>query len=90
EEESFDPQLLEIFRQEAQTHLETLNRYLEASALDESAAFSDELLRALHTLKGSAYMAGVLPMAELASPLDQLVREFKTNHLAVGQPEIEL
>jgi chemosensory pili system protein ChpA (sensor histidine kinase/response regulator) len=44
----------------------------------------------LHTLKGSAYMAGVLPMAELASPLDQLVREFKTNQIAVGQPEIEL
>jgi chemosensory pili system protein ChpA (sensor histidine kinase/response regulator) len=90
EEEGFDPQLLEIFRQEAQTHLETLNRYLDASALDESPAFSDELLRALHTLKGSAYMAGVLPMAELASPLDQLVREFKTNQLAVGQPEIDL
>jgi chemosensory pili system protein ChpA (sensor histidine kinase/response regulator) len=90
EEEGFDPQLLEIFRQEAQTHLETLNRYLDASALDESPVFSDELLRALHTLKGSAYMAGVLPMAELASPLDQLVREFKTNQLAVGQPEIDL
>ncbi|SER21684.1 chemosensory pili system protein ChpA (sensor histidine kinase/response regulator) [Pseudomonas sp. NFACC02] len=90
EEEGFDPQLLEIFRQEAQTHLETLNRYLDLSALDDSPSFSDELLRALHTLKGSAYMAGVLPMAELASPLDQLVREFKTNQMAVGQPEIDL
>jgi chemosensory pili system protein ChpA (sensor histidine kinase/response regulator) len=90
EDEGFDPQLLEIFRQEAQTHLDVLNRYLNAAQGEESPAFSDELLRALHTLKGSAYMAGVLPMAELASPLDQLVREFKTNLIAVGSPEIDL
>lgn len=89
-DEGFDPQLLEIFRQEAQTHLDVLNRYLDAARLDPSPSFSDDLLRALHTLKGSAYMAGVLPMAELASPLDQLVREFKTNLIAVGQPEIDL
>lgn len=89
-EEGFDPQLLGIFRQEAQTHLETLNRFIDASHDVDSLVFSDELLRALHTLKGSAYMAGVLPIAELASPLDQLVREFKTNQIAVAQSEVEL
>ncbi|MDD1965098.1 Hpt domain-containing protein [Pseudomonas putida] len=89
-DEGFDPQLLEIFRQEAQTHLDTFTRYLDMSEGDESPIFSDELLRALHTLKGSAYMAGVLPMAELATPLDTLVREYKTNQIAVGAPELEL
>jgi chemosensory pili system protein ChpA (sensor histidine kinase/response regulator) len=89
-EESFDPQLLEIFRQEALSHLETIGRYLDVAQHEQSPIFSDQLLRALHTLKGSAYMAGVLPMAELASPLDQLVREFKTNLIAVGAPEIAL
>ncbi|WP_285423549.1 Hpt domain-containing protein [Pseudomonas sp. efr-133-TYG-103a] len=88
--EAFDPQLLEIFRQEAQTHLDTLNRCLDTARGEESPSFSDDLLRALHTLKGSAYMAGVLPMAELAGPLDQLVREFKTNQIAVGEPELDL
>jgi chemosensory pili system protein ChpA (sensor histidine kinase/response regulator) len=89
-EEGFDPQLLEIFRQEAQTHLETLNRFTDSSHDVDALVFSDELLRALHTLKGSAYMAGVLPMAELASPLDQLVREFKANQIAVAESEVEL
>ncbi|MFJ3485717.1 Hpt domain-containing protein [Pseudomonas sp. NPDC090202] len=88
--EGFDPQLLEIFRQEALTHLDTLNRYLDAVQGDDSPTFSDELLRALHTLKGSAYMAGVLPMAELATPLDQLVREFKTHLIAIDDAEISL
>lgn len=89
-EEGFDPQLLEIFRQEAQTHLETLNRFTDSAHDVDALVFSDELLRALHTLKGSAYMAGVLPMAELASPLDQLVREFKANQIAVAESEVEL
>jgi chemosensory pili system protein ChpA (sensor histidine kinase/response regulator) len=90
EPESFDPQLLEIFRQEAHTHLDALSHYLEKVQGEDSPSFTDALLRALHTLKGSAYMAGVLPMAELASPFDQLVREFKTNVIAVGQPELDL
>jgi chemosensory pili system protein ChpA (sensor histidine kinase/response regulator) len=90
DEQGFDPQLLEIFRQEAHTHLNTLSRYLDAAQDADAPMFSNDLLRALHTLKGSAYMAGVLPIAELASPLDQLVREFKTNLIAVGQAEIDL
>jgi chemosensory pili system protein ChpA (sensor histidine kinase/response regulator) len=90
DEEGFDPQLLEIFRQEAHTHLNTLSRYLEAAQRSEAPPCSDELLRALHTLKGSAYMAGVLPIAELASPLDQLVREYKSGLIAVGAAEIDL
>ncbi|WP_024694234.1 Hpt domain-containing protein [Pseudomonas syringae] len=90
EVEVIDPQLLEIFRQEALGHLNTLNRFLESAEQSDSPSISDSLLRALHTLKGSAHMAGVLPIAELASPLDQLVREYKANLIAIGSPEIRL
>jgi chemosensory pili system protein ChpA (sensor histidine kinase/response regulator) len=90
EEEALDPQLLEIFRQEAQGHLDNLNRFLDSAAQDSAPTISDELLRAMHTLKGSASMAGVVPLAELASPLDQLVREFKANLIALGPAEISL
>ena len=51
---------------------------------------SDELQRALHTLKGSAYMAGVLPIAELARPLDHLAREYKAHRLPLDLDEVEL
>ena len=85
-----DPQLLEIFRQEARAHLDTLERFLDHATDTETPAISDGLQRALHTLKGSAYMAGVLPVAELASPLDQLVREFKANQISLGPAEIQL
>lgn len=90
EESDLDPQLLEIFRQEALSHLDSLKRFLDASADDPEPSISDDLLRALHTLKGSASMAGVLPIAELTSPLDQLVREYKAHMIALGQAELDL
>ncbi|QXH61714.1 Hpt domain-containing protein [Pseudomonas azerbaijanorientalis] len=87
---ALDPLLLEIFRKEAQTHLGSLNRFLDQAAEHVPLQASDELQRALHTLKGSAYMAGVLPIAELAAPLDQLAREYKAHLIALDLDEVEL
>ena len=87
---ALDPMLLEIFRNEADTHLGSLNRFLDRAAEQLPLQASDELQRALHTLKGSASMAGVLPIAELAAPLDQLTREYKAHRLALDRDEIEL
>jgi len=90
EDESIDRQLLEIFRNEAETHLDSLDRFLEAATEHLPLAASDELQRALHTLKGSAYVAGVLPIAELVAPFYHLVREFKAHLLPLDLDEVEL
>lgn len=87
---ALDPQLLEIFRNEAQSHLDSLNHFLQQATEHLPLQVSDELQRALHTLKGSAYMAGVLPIAELARPLDHLTREYKAHRLPLDLDEIEL
>lgn len=87
---ALDPLLLEIFRKEAETHLASLNRFLDQAAEHVPLQASDELQRALHTLKGSASMAGVLPIAELATPLDHLAREYKAHLLALDLDEVEL
>lgn len=88
--EPHDPMLLEIFRNEAQSHLDSLNRFLQQAAEHVPLQVSDELQRALHTLKGSAYMAGVLPIAELVRPLDHLTREYKAHRLPLDLDEVEL
>ncbi|AZE97134.1 Signal transduction histidine kinase CheA [Pseudomonas orientalis] len=88
--EPHDPMLLEIFRNEAQSHLDSLNQFLQQAAEHVPLQVTDELQRALHTLKGSAYMAGVLPMAELARPLDHLTREYKAHRLPLDLDEVEL
>ncbi|WP_460354567.1 MULTISPECIES: hybrid sensor histidine kinase/response regulator [unclassified Pseudomonas] len=87
---ALDPLLLEIFRNEAETHLASLNRFLDQAAEHVPLPASDELQRALHTLKGSASMAGVLPIAELAAALDKLAREFKAHQLPLDLDEVEL
>lgn len=88
--EPHDPMLLEIFRNEAQGHLDSLEHFLQQAAEQVPLQVSDELQRALHTLKGSAYMAGVLPIAELARPLDHLTREYKAHRLPLGKDEVAL
>ncbi|MDD2060031.1 Hpt domain-containing protein [Pseudomonas sp. GD03860] len=89
-DESIDPQLLEIFRNEAEGHLASLDSFLERAEQQLPQPVSDALQRALHTLKGSAAMAGVAPIAELAGALDLLAREFKAHQLAFDLEEIYL
>lgn len=89
-EEALDPQLLEIFRNEAEAHLTTLVDFLADCAQRLPQPVTDDLQRALHTLKGSAHMAGILPMAEIATPLEKMAKEFKANLIAMDLADAEL
>ena len=88
--DGLDPQLLEIFRNEAESHLQTLAQFLDACAEILPQPVNDGLQRALHTLKGSAHMAGILPMAEIAMPLEKLVKEFHNNQISVDKTAAKL
>ncbi|HEY6610535.1 MAG TPA: Hpt domain-containing protein, partial [Pseudomonas sp.] len=90
DDELLDPQLLEVFCTEAEAHLEALAQFLAACDRELPQPVTDELQRALHTLKGSAYMAGILPIAEVAAPLEKLAKEFKTNLIPFGLAAAEL
>ena len=85
-----DPQLLDIFRNEAESHLETLDQFLAECAQALPQPINDRLQRALHTLKGSAHMAGILPMAEVVKPLERLVKEFHNHQIPVDRELAEL
>ena len=89
-DEALDPQLLDIFRNEAETHLDALVGFLADCAQELPQPVTDDLQRALHTLKGSAYMAGILPIAEIATPLEKLAKEFKANLIPMDLAEAEL
>jgi chemosensory pili system protein ChpA (sensor histidine kinase/response regulator) len=78
EENLIDDTLLDIFRAEAATHLEVVSEFVQESQVtDFSNELSDQLQRALHTLKGSAHMAGITPIALVASPLEKLVKALR-------------
>ncbi|GIX30924.1 MAG: hypothetical protein KatS3mg124_1396 [Porticoccaceae bacterium] len=79
-EGSGDDELARIFLAEARGHLEVLRGWVDAQ--QERAPFFQPpppaLQAALHTLKGSAQMAEVEPMARLAVPLERLVKALVT------------
>lgn len=80
---SLDPTLLEIFSSEVETHLQAIEHFLE-QAQDEGfeLPLSDELQRALHTLKGSANMAGIGPIGRIAAPMEKAVIDLRSYHIA--------
>ncbi|MDC6663166.1 Hpt domain-containing protein, partial [Leclercia adecarboxylata] len=90
DDDVLDPQLLEIFRNEAESHLTTLVSFLADCAQRLPQPVTDALQRALHTLKGSAHMAGILPVAEIATPLEKMAKEFKANLVQMDLAEAEL
>ena len=80
-----DPLLLKIFRAETQVHIGQINVFLDKCRHALPQPLSDSLQRALHTLKGSAHMAGIQPVAQLATPLEKLAKDFKTNLIPADQ-----
>jgi chemosensory pili system protein ChpA (sensor histidine kinase/response regulator) len=75
-----DPVLLDIFESETETHLQTLKDYLAAAGEKTSASYTDDLSRALHTLKGSAHTAGIAPIAAVITPLERFVKESRAQN----------
>lgn len=71
-----DPALFEIFKAEAAQHLNTLELALEQARESADGRFeiTDETLRALHTLNGSARTAEVSEISGIFGPLERYAR----------------
>ncbi|MBE0485694.1 Hpt domain-containing protein [Marinobacter sp.] len=80
QDQDVDPVLLEIFENETETHLQTIKEYLSAAGDKTTVAYTDDLSRALHTLKGSAHTAGIGPIAEVITPLERFVKESRAQN----------
>lgn len=76
-EESLDPALVEIFLEEAHGSLPELGKLLRgwetASGDGRHASHAGLILRALHTLKGSARMAGAMALGQAAHEMETLL-----------------
>ena len=91
DDEDEDDALLEVFEGEASAHLVTVDEFVQQSrAEDYLTPLSDQLQRALHTLKGSAHMAGITPIANVASPLERLIKELRAYQVSNSREVVEL
>ncbi len=80
-----DEQLLDIFVSEAREHLRSVE--LCMAAMPEGGEASDDLIRALHTLCGSAAMTGVEPISQLSKAMEMVCRRARDHQvpLEIGQ-----
>ncbi len=87
-----DAQLWEIFGAEALSHLQVVEEYI-ARMEAEAPIYeppSEGMQRALHTLKGSAHMAEVTQVAELATPLERFVKELRSYQVNINDDILQL
>ena len=86
-----DPELLEIFHEEAGEILNMLDASLarlRAHAGDRGALA--DFKRGLHTLKGGGRMAGVLPIGDLAHVTEGLLKRVEDGHASLSPEMFDL
>ncbi len=79
-QEAMDTQLHEIFSKESAGHIDAIHGFMERCRNDiEQCAVDEGLIRALHTLHGSARMAGANDIAELSGLLEKYAKALMGN-----------
>jgi chemosensory pili system protein ChpA (sensor histidine kinase/response regulator) len=86
--DAIDPDLFTIFEEEAAELMPQLGGALRQwNARPDNRSARDEVLRALHTLKGSARLAGALRLGELAHRLESHVEHLGSESVAAADVE---
>jgi len=89
--DDLDPQLLEIFVSEAEGYLEDIRAFVKTNLVtgDHQVLTTDVLLRALHTLRGSAGMTGIESIYQLAHVMEHECKRLMREHVAMTDAHID-
>ncbi len=89
--DELDPQLLEIFVSEAEGYLEDIRAFVKANLVagNHQVLTTDVLLRALHTLRGSAGMTGIESIYQLAHVMEHECKRLMREHVAMTDAHID-
>lgn len=85
---SEDDELLHIFVNEAKQHIASLRQELENITF--SRQINKTLLRAAHSLKGCANVAGITPMALIATDMDQAMKRLHAQNIVLDTEQFHL
>ena len=92
EEQEHEAILLEIFVNEAQGHLKTIDDFVTTTRsmapLYKAPPLS--LQRALHTLKGTAEMADFSELGQLVAPLEEFIKELHHHQICLDEDIVHL
>ncbi|MCU7929173.1 MAG: Hpt domain-containing protein [Candidatus Thiodiazotropha sp. (ex Codakia rugifera)] len=86
-----DSELLEVFAEESEEHLQEIEQFLKlAVAADQALPVPEEVVRACHTLHGSAHMAGITPIAMLSEAMEDYARQLHEQHQVTDDAVLDL
>ncbi len=91
ENQNVDPEIVEIFIEEAGEVLETINEFFPQWSADYDNENSRvELRRAFHTLKGSGRMVQAYEIGELAWSIENMFNKLLDGNISASAPMVEL
>ncbi len=90
EDPDYDAALLEIFTSEAQIHLGLIDSYVAEYLTSGKNDVSNDLQRALHTLKGSTQTANVDSIACFVMPLESCLKDLRERNLPLNDSFVEI
>jgi chemosensory pili system protein ChpA (sensor histidine kinase/response regulator) len=86
-----DTELLEVFAEESEEHLQEIEDFLkQAEHASSLMIVPEEVVRACHTLHGSAQMAGITPIAMLSEAMEDYVRSVHEHQLLAESKVLDL
>ncbi|MEJ2618711.1 MAG: Hpt domain-containing protein [Candidatus Thiodiazotropha sp.] len=86
-----DTELLEVFAEESEEHLQEIEIFLkQAKGATPPMVVPEEVVRACHTLHGSAHMAGITPIAMLSEAMEDYVRAVHDNQISADAKVVDL
>ncbi|MCG7935272.1 MAG: Hpt domain-containing protein [Candidatus Thiodiazotropha taylori] len=86
-----DTELLEVFAEESEEHLQEIESFLrQAQSISPPMLVPEEVVRACHTLHGSAHMAGITPIATLSEAMEDYVRAVHENQMPAEAKVVDL
>ena len=81
-----DPVLFEIFDNEARDHITRIREFLAAAEAGGDSSVTDDLIRAVHTLHGSAHMAGAARVAAVAAEMERYSKALMNEGMQIPAP----
>ncbi len=86
-----DPTLLQIFTTEARGHVETMKAEVRDCVENRSSCLvTANLLRATHTLRGSARSLGLMPMSDACGEMEKLLQEIQARNMPLSEDHIKM
>lgn len=79
---------LNIFLDEISVYLQDITHFLNQSQPDDED--HNRILRALHTIRGSSSMAEIMPLFELSSTVESLIKQVLLHHAKLTVLELKL